>query len=218
MPLIEAQPDAVCAVYARSLFDHLVAKGGGGSSGDGGRAAVENALGELEEIVEMARADARFGEFIASRIVAKDDRAKALQNIFRGRCSDPVLNTLLALNTRGRLGALTGFVAAFDQLVQNGFGRVEVDVYTATPMDDADKATLKAKLQSALGREPIIHAYVDESMIGGVRVQVGDMLIDGSVATALRKVREQILTRGSAVVRSSAERIFEAGLGNGTVR
>ena len=47
-------------------------------------------------------------------------------------------------------------------------------------------------------------------MIGGVRLQIGDQLIDASVSTALRKLRDQLATRGLPAVRAAAERIIRA--------
>jgi len=209
MPLLETQPDAAASVYAQSLFDVENARGG--------QAAVEGTLGELEEIVEMARADARLGEFMVSRIISTSERLAALGRIFEGKASPNVVRFLQVLNRKSRLGEITGIVAAYDHLVQNAFGRIEVDVYTASPMDEADKAAIAAKLKSVLGREPVIHPYVDGSMIGGIKLQIGDQLIDGSIAASLRKLTESLNTRGSSIVRAAADRIIDAGgTSNGT--
>ncbi len=200
MPLVETQPDAVSKIYAQSLFEL--------ARGAGGQARIEEAGDELEAVVEMARADAKFGEFLSSRIVALKDRKRTLETIFRGKLTDNVLNFLLVLNKNGRLGKLTGIAAAFDQLLQTSFGRVEVNVYTAGPATGEDLASLRAQLQQSLGREPVLHAYTEPAMIGGIKIQIGDRLIDGSVSTRLRKVREQIDTNGSATVKAAAHRII----------
>ncbi len=207
MPLLETQPDAAASIYANSMFELMNKRGG--------QQAVEAALGELEEFVELARSDAKFGEFISSRIISAEKRSHALETIFKGKLSTPVLNFVLVLNRKGRLGEITGVVAALDHLVQNAFGRIEVDVYTASPINDEDKAALTAKLKTALGREPVIHPYVDGRMIGGIRMQIGDQLIDGSVATSLRKLTEQLTTNGSAIIRAASDRIIDAGHVNG---
>ncbi len=202
MPLIETQPDAVAQVYAQSLFDL--------ARDQGGQPAIESTLSELEEVIELARGDARFGEFLSSRIVGAKDRDGAMNRILEGRASPLTSNFLRLLNRKGRLGAITGIAAAYDRLVQNAFGRVEVDVYSATPLSPEDVAAIAAKLRSVLGREPVIHPYTDAAMIGGIRLQIGDQLVDASVSTALRKLREQLSQRGLPAVRSAAERIIRA--------
>ncbi len=202
MPLVESQPDAVAKVYAQSLFELAQAAGG--------QEMIETFLGELEDVIELARGDATFGEFLASRIVSKDDRDASLVKIFAGRCSPTVLNFLRLLNEKGRLGAITGVVAAYDRVVQNAFGRVEVDVYTASPLSEAERDHLTAKLRSELGREPILHPYTDGGMIGGIKLQIGDQLIDASVSTALRKLQDQMAAHGLPAVRAAADRLFGA--------
>jgi F-type H+-transporting ATPase subunit delta len=194
MPTTDHVPDALARVYASALFD--LAKAGGG------RDAIEHTQGELEDILELARQDRTFGEFLASRIVATEARSEALGRIFRGRCSDLTLRFLLTLNQKERLAHLGPIAAAFDELVQKEFGRVEVDVYTAEPAQAGELQQIKARLQEVLGREPVIHAYTDPKMIGGVKLQIGDQLLDGSVSTRLRQMRERLAGPGAEAIRS----------------
>jgi F-type H+-transporting ATPase subunit delta len=201
MPLIEAQPDALAEVYARSLYELAEAKGG--------RPTIESSLSELEDILEMARSDPRFSEFLASRVLPLADRSASLEKIFSGRISDLTLRFLQVLNEKGRLGHLPPVVGALDRIVQEKFGRVEVDLYTAQPATREEIDQVKARLQKALGKEPVIHAYTDPSMIGGLKMQIGDRLIDGSIATRLRQFRDQLATEGSAEIRTRVERMID---------
>ncbi len=203
MPLTESQPDALARLYAQSLFELVTA--------EGGSERAEQILGELEDVVELARSDARFSEFLASRILPAKQRAASLRAIFDGRASGVTLRFLLVLNHKDRLDHLPAVTAAFDHLVQSAFGRVEVDVYTAAPIDSSALDTIRNQLRSQLGKEPIVHPYVDASMLGGLKLQIGDRLIDASVATRLRQVRTALATDGNAEIRAKASRIIEAG-------
>jgi phosphoglycerate kinase len=205
MPLTDAQPDALASIYARALYELADAKGG--------RGEVETTLGELEDLIEAARVDPRFSEFLASRVLPVRKRADSLRAIFHGRVSDLTLHFLLVLNDKERLGHLPAMVAALDRMVQAKFGRVEVDVYTAMPLDATELADIKRRLQSALGREPIVHSYVEASMLGGVKLQVGDHLIDGSLLTQLRRMRDRLSLQGAASLRARADVAIE-GLGS----
>lgn len=196
MPLIDAAPDALARTYAQSLFE--LAKEQGGAQ------RAELVLAELEDILEIARTEPKFGEFLASLILPAKSRAKSIQSIFRGKASDLSVNFLLVLNRKDRLSHLPAIVAAFEQLVQESFGRVEVDVYAAAPIDHDQVQQIRQRLQSVLGREPVVHTYVDPSLIGGLRLQIGDQLIDASVATRLRKMRDKLSGPGSAQIRARA--------------
>ena len=202
MPLTHSEPDALARIYAASLFD-LAKQGGGGPQ------ACESTLGELEDILEMARANPQFGEFLASMILSSSERKNSMQRMFEGRVSDLTYKFLQVVNEKDRLGHLPAIVSAFEQMVQQSYGRVEVDVYTAAPIDQNEIASIRTRLQSMLGKEPVIHAYTDESMIGGLRLQIGDQLIDGSVQTQLRKLREKVSSTGGAEIRAHAARLIE---------
>lgn len=201
MPLSEARPDALAQTYARSLFEL--------SGGAGGQDAIESTLAELEEVLEMARANPAFSEFLSSLALPQAKRGESLNRIFKGRVSDLTTHFLLVLNDKGRLAHLPAIAAAFDALVQENFGRVEVDVYTAGPIRADELRAIKDRFQRAIGKEAIIHPYTDGAMLGGVKIRIGDRLIDGSVATQLRRMREQLNTSGSAALRAQSERIIE---------
>jgi F-type H+-transporting ATPase subunit delta len=202
MPLTHTQPDALARIYAASLFD-LAKQGGGGPQ------ACEDILGELEDIMEMTRTNPQFGEFLASMILSSKERKASLQKVFQGRVSDLTYKFLQVINEKDRLGHLPAIVGAFEQLVQQAYGRVEVDVYTAAPIDQNEINAIRSRLQSMLGKEPVIHAYTDEAMIGGLRLQIGDQLIDGSVQTQLRKLRVKVSSTGGAEIRAHAARFIE---------
>jgi F-type H+-transporting ATPase subunit delta len=201
MPLHEGQPDAVARLYAASLFEVAEAKGG--------QAKIEAIGAELGEIVEMARGDARFAEFLSSRILAVKDRAASIRSILGGKADPMVVNLLLVLNDKGRLGHLGVIALAYDEIVQEKFGRVEVDVFTVAPVDEDQMAALKDRLQARLGKEPVMHGYQDASMIGGLKLRVGDQLFDASIETRLRRMRERLGSSGRAAMKSRTDSIIE---------
>lgn len=193
MALNESAPTAIARIYAKSLLD-LAEK-------EGGQERVESTLQELEDIIELARNDPRFSEFLSSRVVVVDQRAKSLEKIFAGRAQPTTLRFLQILNRKNRLSHLGEIAAAYDQAVQAKYGRIEVDVYTADPLDAAGKDSLRSRLSTKLGKDVVIHAYTEPAMIGGVKLQIGDQLIDASVQTRLRQMREQIERDGAARLR-----------------
>jgi F-type H+-transporting ATPase subunit delta len=201
IPLIETPPDAVDKVYAQSLFAL--------AQEQGGRGALEDLAGETEGLADLIRAHRELAEFLNSRIIPASDKDRVLRAVFTGRISDLLLRFLLVLNRKERLNRTLAMLTAYDQMMQEHFGKVEVDLFTRFPLDGEQVERIRARLHEALGREPIVHAYTDDGMIGGIRMQVGDKLIDASIATQLRRMRERLLEHGAAEVRSRAGRIIE---------
>lgn len=189
MPLIEAAPDALAKVYAKGLFEAAEKQAGG----------AEGVLGELEDILELARANDDFSEVLASRLIDADKRDAALVRLFEGRVSAHTLSFLRLLNRKGRLGHLAPITGALDAIVQERFGRVEVDVFTAAPIAQAEMASIRARLTDALGKEVVLHPYTDSSMIGGIKLRMGDQLIDASVRADLSRLRDRLLGQTGTV-------------------
>lgn len=196
MPLTDSAPDAASRIYARSLIEL--------ANSNGGRERVEQILGELQSIVELARTDSRFSEFLSSRVISSEERKASLKKIFSGRISDTTTNFLMVLSDKGRLGQLATVTAAYDEAVQAQFGRIEVDVYTAQNLDANAISSLQSRLGQSLRKDVVLHPYTDANMIGGVKFQIGDQLIDASIQTRLRQMRDQIDREGAARLRGSA--------------
>jgi F-type H+-transporting ATPase subunit delta len=193
MPLIESQPGALENVYARSLFELALEQGG--------QSLVESIAGELEDIIELARGDRRFNEFLASRVLPVKKRDGSLVRIFTGAAHPLVLNFLRLLNRKGRLSHLPPIGASFDRQLQEHFGRIEVDVMTALPIEERQLSLIRERLAVVLGKQPVVHPYTEPAMIGGVKLRIGDQLIDASVATRLRQMRARLDERGGATIR-----------------
>lgn len=200
MPMLDRQSDALARIYASALFDL--------AQEAGGQDEIESIGAQLEDIIELASADAMFSEFLTSQILGVKDRGASLERIFKGRVSDVVLHFLLVLNQKGRLGRLASIATAYDETLQERFGRVEVDVYTASPISDEQAESISSRLHTILDREPVLHRYIDASMLGGLRLRIGDQLVDASVSTQLRRIGEQLSSSGAAEIRDRIDRII----------
>lgn len=198
-----AQTDALATIYARSLYE--LAQDAGGTE------KIFEIGDELEQICELARSDRTLREFLGSPIIDRKKRAAAISSMMRDQITDLTLRFLLVLNQKGRLGHLEPIQNAFDQLVQAAHGRVEVDVFTAAPLGEAQLDHIRTRIKDAIGKEAVLHPYTDSKMLGGLKLRIGDQLIDGSVASRLERMRHAILTSGSAAVRSRVSQIVEGG-------
>ena len=194
--------DAVARVYAKSLYEL--------AEEAGGRSKILQVASELEGICELARNKKSFGEFLGSPIIDRARRAASLRRICHEKVTDLSLRFLLVLNEKERLKHLELTSEAYDQLVDTALGRIEVDVYTATPIDEEQLDSIKNRISTALGKEAILYSYVDQEMIGGLKLFIGDQLIDGSVASRLRRMNKQLRVRGADLA-GRIGRIIEEG-------
>ncbi|MBT4531320.1 MAG: ATP synthase F1 subunit delta [Phycisphaerae bacterium] len=195
------QTDALATVYAKSLFEL--------ASDAGGNDKVVEIADELEQVCELMQQNSETHLFFTSPIIDVPKRGETLSAIFSNRVTDLTLRFLLVLNNKGRLNHLESISVAFDLLVQEAFGRVEVDVFTPTALDADAMNIIKGKVQSMLGKVPVLHPYVDKQMLGGLKLRIGDQLIDGSVQTKLRRLSESIKNSGGTAIREQFETYLE---------
>jgi F-type H+-transporting ATPase subunit delta len=198
---IDPPPDALDKIYAQSLFELAESKGG--------RAFLEELSQEIEEFEEMRGRDPQIMEFFRSRVIPAAAKVEALRKVLTGRVSPVLGNLLMLLARKERLDRVWRIFTAFSHLLDERFGKVEVDVYTRFPVPPDQGESLRQRLQDALKREPVIHFYIDPGMIGGMRVQVGDKLVDASIDTRLRRMREQLIDQGGSAVRGRMGNILE---------
>jgi F-type H+-transporting ATPase subunit delta len=193
--------DALANVYAKSLVDL--------ADEQGGRDLITEVGEELQAIVALADEDARFGEFLVSIIVPADKRAQSLKNIFTGQVTDLTLHFLLVVNRKGRLGHLRQIELAYRALREEKFGYVAVAITTAHELSGEQVLSLTERLRQSLNREPIITTMVSPDLIGGMKVQIGDQLIDASVASHLRRLQQQMTESGVQTIRDRAEELID---------
>lgn len=102
---------------------------------------------------------------------------------------------LLLAVTNKRVRQLGEMVEAFRALYYERRGIQRARVISARPLDETRKAGLQAKLAEVLGRSVELESSVSEALVGGVQLHLGSTVYDGSVAGALKSLR-QILVKG----------------------
>ena len=198
---MSAPTDTIARVYARSLFEL--------AQDAGGRGKTLEVADELEQIVELSRSDDQFARFIKSPVVDTQRRGTSLRRILQDRVTDLTLRFLLVLNKKKRLDHLDAIHTALLDLVHEAMGRVEVDVWTAVAMDDATRQVVNDGLHTMLGKDPVVHAWVDASILGGLKIRVGDRLINNTLAARLRQLDHSIKHGAAHRIATSVDSFIE---------
>ncbi|MCL1961209.1 MAG: F0F1 ATP synthase subunit delta [Desulfovibrionaceae bacterium] len=101
-------------------------------------------------------------------------------------------NFLRAVIDNDRLAALPEVAKQFRELANAQSGRSDAQIYSAFPIADAELAGLKAVLEKRFGRRLETQVHVDPELIGGVRVVVGDEVLDTSVKARLQQMKSAL--------------------------
>ena len=109
-----------------------------------------------------------------------------LLDVLGERGSEEVKNFLAALIENGRLLLLPEIANQFELLKAEAEGVLEAVAESAFPLDDAQKSELTQTLSRKYGKTVRLDVRVDPDLIGGVRVLIGDDVIDASVRGKLQ--------------------------------
>lgn len=91
-----------------------------------------------------------------------------------------------------RVGQIVGVAEEYEFLADAAAGRVRATVITAVELDPEARDLITNQLSKRLGKEVRLLAKVDKGIIGGLKLQYGDRLIDASLATKLQQLRRQL--------------------------
>lgn len=152
---------------------------------------IREALGASRELVML----------FESPVVPRERKQAVVRALFESRVQPVTLRFVELLVEKRREALFAAAAEAYQALRDEQLGIVEVAVRTAMPLDaDGEKAVV-AKLESLTGKRVRLSVTVDESLMGGMVVRVGDTVYDGSVSGRLATLRER-LKHGTAAVLS----------------
>ena len=119
------------------------------------------------------------------------DKERVLRRVV-GDVSDEALNLVLLMVRRGRPRAIPRMVEHFAALLRRERGVALAEVRTALPLEEAQRTAVTDRLGELTGDEIEINEVVDESLIGGITVRIGDRLYDASVRNRLERLRARL--------------------------
>ncbi len=168
-----AEPGTIARPYAEAVFRL--------ADGAGTLAEWSTALANLSAVAADARVRAAVGDpnLSATRV------AGLIISILAGRLSGDAENFVRVLAENGRLGVVAEIRTHFEALKNEREGTVEAEVYTAFEMNQEQLADLVSRLEKKTARKVKARVSVDKSLIGGVKVVIGDKVIDGSARAQL---------------------------------
>lgn len=149
----------------------------------------------LEEVTALAQAFGENPDFIkllSTPTVRKEERLNILEQSFRGKVQDHVLNFMKILTEHGTIGEFAGCAAEFRSRYNKENHIEEVTAVTAVPLSEELCQKLKAKLEALTGMTVVLTNRVDKTILGGVRLEMDGTQYEGSVAHQLAALRRQL--------------------------
>lgn len=159
-------------------------------------AMIDTFRSELNSIYGIIRADGELQGFFSNPAFTAEQKKNIMKELVtRAGCCETVANFLLLLVDKNRQSLLGQIVLCYETLADDASGLIRPRVSTAFPLDDGQIGAIRTALENSTGRKAIPQVAVDPSLVGGVVVQIGDMVYDNSVRTQLKRIQD-ILEKG----------------------
>jgi len=179
-----AELTTVARPYAKAAFEYASAQG-----------TLELAIWSSQLTLAAAVVqDAEFARYLSRPSMTVAEQEAALFAACGGELSAGVRNFLSLVAANIRLTALPAIAELYEELKANAENVADVVVTSAYALDDAQQDVLAKQLAAKLGRRINISTEVDASLIGGVIVRSGDLVIDASVRGKLAKLSATLNT------------------------
>jgi len=171
--------------YAKALFELATE-----------HAQIDAWLDQLEFVVQVL-SDDDFKALLNHAEVSVQKKRSAVEAVLPD--IEPMIRNLVSLLVaRGSVSAIGDIYQSYLKMVDVQKGRERVEVTSAVDLDDDQIQHIREFVKQIVNKEIVISTEVDESILGGIVIQIGDQLLDGSTKTQLENLRKQV--RSEALV------------------
>ncbi|MGN0993790.1 MAG: ATP synthase F1 subunit delta [Butyricicoccus sp.] len=167
--------------YALSLYEVAKAEG-----------LAEQFLEELRGVAGVFEEYPDYLKVLVIPSIAFEEKKTSLNEVFAGRVHPYMLNFLMLITEKGRVGAIAEMAEAYKELYYFEEGICEVVAVTAAPMTAGNLEKLKEKMESVTGKKVVLNNKVDPKVIGGIMVRIENKQIDATIKTRLNELARQL--------------------------
>lgn len=156
---------------------------------------VEEYLQDLREIVNTIENSEDFKQIIRHPQITTTRKKQTFIKIFKGHIDEELLSFLLILIEKDRILYLKEKLIEMEKIHLERHNKLEALIKSVIPLDDNQKELLKQKLNIMYDKEIILKEELDNSILGGLYVRVGNDVIDGTIKSKLDEMKKLALSR-----------------------
>ena len=148
----------------------------------------------LQGVVTAVEEDIRLRNFLAAPQISAAQKNIVIGKAFATKLPKPMVRFLQKLVLNRRQMLLSEVSVEYGNLVDEATGRIHAQVTVSRETNDADRKAIAQQLSRAFARTVVPHISVNEAILGGVIVKVGDRVMDGSVRKRLKTLKARIVS------------------------
>ncbi len=146
----------------------------------------------LLKIKDMFLENPEYPEFLASPGIPMSERLKALETAFAKDVPENVLSFISLLCEKGRIACFFEAVSEYESLLAESERVLNAKVTSAVSLTEDEKEKLKKKLEDVNKSRVDLEFFIDETILGGIIVEIDGKILDGSIKSRLRDIKDVI--------------------------
>ncbi|MBZ0185303.1 MAG: ATP synthase F1 subunit delta [Candidatus Obscuribacterales bacterium] len=155
---------------------------------------LERILNDLQAISELFKSNPDLAIILNHPFLSPHDKKEFLVKTFEGKAEDLTLRLFRLLADRRRLEILPELHEPFARLLREKKNIVSAQLYCSRSLNASQLADIKARLSEHLGKKLELDVQVDESLIAGLLLRLGDQVMDGSLKGQLASIEKTLLS------------------------
>lgn len=167
--------------YAKALFDVAEEKN-----------TLEAFEQEALKISEILKENISFLQILGHPNILQEEKIKLVEEAFDGNASNEIVGLLVLLVKKSRENYMIDILDEFVNMAKVAQGFLQATVTSAIPLQQEQLSKIKSNIENNTSKKIELNAVVDESIIGGMIIQVGDKVIDGSIKGKMQALKSDL--------------------------
>ena len=147
----------------------------------------------LQNIKSILKSVPELNQLLITRRVQVQDKIIMLKNILGDKISDIEMDLMVLLMENGHMMLLGEVVKRFDYLKDKDSEIIKVQITSSSRLSDDEVQRISLNIENKIQKKVDVTMETDTSIVGGIKLRVGNTLIDGSVSNYLQKMRDTLI-------------------------
>lgn len=149
-------------------------------------------LQQTKSLSSIFTNDKKLQIFLSSVVISKDEKKALIEKVMKDYFDQDLLNFLKLLIDKSRINFLPEICHEYKNLYYEHYDIKEAIIYSSQPLKEEKISEIKKGLEDKYHQDFVVENVIDSSLIAGVKVVIGDTVIDGSVKNKFARLKANI--------------------------
>ena len=167
--------------YARALYNVAVQQ-----------KDVKEVSNRINYIVNVFKAVPEFSQLLQTHQVSTENKITILKNVLQDNISSLEVELISDILEYNNILILSDIAKHFEYLVETDSNLVNMAITSATELSTEEVEYIQSNIESQLNKKVDVRTEIDKSLIGGVRLRVGNIVIDNTISRRLNMLKDTL--------------------------